>query len=116
MKLDESANESEEDNRIPPAEADENENVDDATRSNTGEESTVQIIVDECANEKGENSSKKWIPPKKKADKDVQKLMLAEYISILIKVLMNNNVYKFGGKLRIQSGTGSTGDRVTPQE
>ena len=39
--------------------------------------------------------------------------MFVEVLAILIKVLMNNHVYQFGGKLRVQSGNGSIGDRAT---
>ena len=51
--------------------------------------------------------------PMRDATEDEIKKMFAETISLLIIVLMNSHVYKFGGKLRLQSGNGSIGDRAT---
>ena len=39
--------------------------------------------------------------------------MFAEAMSIVVKVLMNNHIYTFGGEIRVQEGSGSIGDRAT---
>ena len=59
------------------------------------------------------NSKSRWTPPVRDATKVEVKKIFAETISILIIVLMNSHVYKFGGKLMLQSGNGSIGDRAT---
>lgn len=39
--------------------------------------------------------------------------MFAEMLAIVIKILINNHVYTFGGELYVQEGNGSIGDRAT---
>ena len=39
--------------------------------------------------------------------------MFVEYIAILIKLMMNNHVYTFDGKIWLQDGKGSIGDEAT---
>ena len=54
-----------------------------------------------------------WNPPDRKATKNEEKSMFAEVLAIVVKILMNNHIYSFGGGLRIQEGNGSIGDRAT---
>ena len=39
--------------------------------------------------------------------------MFAETMAVMILVLFRNHIYKFAGKLWLQDGTGSIGDRAT---
>ena len=56
---------------------------------------------------------KTWNPPERKPSKTEEKIMFAEVLSIIVKVLMNFHLYTFGGDLRVQEGNGSIGDRAT---
>ena len=60
-----------------------------------------------------EKKEKTWNPPKRTPSKAEEKIMMAEVLSLMTKVLMNYHLYTFGGELRVQEGNGSTGDRAT---
>ena len=58
-------------------------------------------------------ADKYWNPPKREPSTDEEKSLFAEVIAVVVKILMNNHVYSFGGDLKVQEGNGSIGDRAT---
>ena len=60
-----------------------------------------------------ESSNKTWEKPERKATEKEEQMMMAEALAVIVKVLMNNHIYTFGGKLHLQAGKGSIGDRAT---
>ena len=64
-------------------------------------------------NKQHENAYKGWACPMRQPTKSEERKMFVELLSILIKVLMNNHVYTFDGKVWLQEGKGSTGDQAT---
>ena len=76
-------------------------------------ESQTNELPDKNTVESANNKDKSWEAPQRSASKGEEKVMFAEVLSILTKVIMNNHPYTLGGNLRVQEGNGSIGDRAT---
>ena len=53
-----------------------------------------------------------WKEAEKSSTKEERKVLVAEALSVLCKVIMNNHVYNFEGKTLLQEGKGCIGDRA----
>ena len=87
------------------------------TRSNVDEIETKSPSVDnnndKTNEESNDNYDETWTKPVRNPTKVEEKKMFAEVLGIIVKVLMNNHIYTFGGDMRVQKGDGSIGDRAT---
>ena len=54
-----------------------------------------------------------WISSKREPNKEEVKIMFAEVMARITRILMNYHVYEFAGELYIQEGNGSIGDEAT---
>ena len=93
----------------------------DATSSTGGEDNKASNEVEtfESKNEekREKNPSKKknksyWEAAETDLDDDNRKILVAEALGILCKVVMNNHVYSFNGKIMLQTGKGCIGDEA----
>ena len=93
----------------------------DATSSTGGEDNKASNEVEtfESKNEekREKNPSKKknksyWEAAETDLDDNNRKILVAEALGILCKVVMNNHVYSFNGKIMLQTGKGCIGDEA----
>ena len=81
------------------------------TRRNNGNRrpgiTTKEIIGDRSSGES------LWVPPRRRPSVIERKKMTARMVEIGLVQVMTNNVYKFGGDIRIQKEGGAIGVRAT---
>ena len=95
-------------------EDDENNEKEEKVRYDDGERENAEL---ECGNKEKEDhksaEENTWSFPERNANNEEIKIMFAETMAVMILVLFRNHIYKFAGKLWLQDGTGSIGDRAT---
>ena len=82
-------------------------------------ETSIKESVEYAPQNKNENKGKKssdrskyWKFQERAYTNSEIRMLVAEYLAILCKIIMSNQVYSFGGKIYLQSEHGSIGDEA----
>ena len=80
-------------------------------RKNNGGGRRPGITTEEIIGERG-NGESLWVEPERTADREMVRKMMGKALEIGVTAVMENNVYRCGGEIRVQGDGGAIGVKM----